>query len=476
MCSLSVTLCNNTNSPIHEFQSGFKASDYFALWNSPFNSDMSKSDLESLAKNNQWGDLLRITDSMIASGSSAHSILLFSALANLKLQSLDTAYLRAKNARALDQKSEWGVQLFCDACLACDKEDEAFAVLSSFLEQNPASERVRRFAADRTARLGKFDEAIGFNASRSSIRDVVQRPDRVIVVQAFNKPDTLGQSLASLMKCKDREKWSLLIYQDGFLGSKRQTEYEQQSSEVRTLIGTLLPQLACNFFSVEIIVSPSNLGTTACCKAAIDLASNQYQYIVFLEDDCIFSDSALSWFAQVRPLITGDVWLSAGESINFNDKSNEASAEQRSELATLAYARGLEGAYSYADFVPSSCFAITSEQWKKLGSVRGLPRGAENLNRYLKMSRAKIVMPIVPFVSDIGMLNPRGYSVRTHGAANVTGLKNTYLMASSCNSIREYEGDAGLIYAATTSFHPPAIKKFRALAAQGAQLPKINSQ
>ena len=438
--------------------------------------DMPKAELQSLAKNNRWDDLLRITDSMIASGSHAHSVFLFSALANLKLQAFSTAYLRAKSARALDQKSEWGVQLFCDACIACSKADEALAALSSFLAQNPTSERVRRFAADRSAHVGKFDEAVDFNASRSAVRDVAPRPDRVIVVQAFAKHDTLAQSLASLMRCEGRERWSLLIYQDGFLGSRKQAEYEQQSSEVRNLIGGLLPELARHFFSVEFVVSPSNLGTTACCKAAIDLAFNQYQYVVFLEDDCIFSDSALNWFAQVRPLITGDVWLCAGESINFNDKSNEASAEERSELAALARSQGLEGAYSYVDFVPSSCFAITSEQWKKLGDVRGLPRGAENSNRYLKKSHARILMPIVPFVSDIGMLNPRGYSVRTHGAANVTGLKNTYLMARSCKSIREYEGEAELIYAATTRFHPPAIKKLRALAAQGRQLQKDNTQ
>ena len=254
-----------------------------------------------------------------------------------------------------------------------------------------------------------------------------------LIIQVFVKLDTLKGLLDSLLTCRGIGNLNVLIWQDGYIGSRKEDEYAQKSREVRLFIENESIKYSSSFASLDFVSNDENLGTCATCRAAVDYASGRFEKLIFTEDDSIFATDAIEWFDAALSLPefqSPQVWAVSGESIFFDARGNALPPGYSSLARDFVMEERLVNAFQKLKFVPSTCFATTSEKWKEFSVTRGQPLGDVDVCKRCEKEDKYCIFPIVPRVKDIGMLHPDGYSVLIHTAANVKSIKSTYLMSS----------------------------------------------
>jgi len=71
-----------------------------------------------------------------------------------------------------------------------------------------------------------------------------------VVVQCFNKPDTVRGVLESLCKCEGASRVDLIVWQDGVIGSRRQSEFEEPCNNVREFVTSFASEHKARFRSI----------------------------------------------------------------------------------------------------------------------------------------------------------------------------------------------------------------------------------
>jgi tetratricopeptide (TPR) repeat protein len=280
--------------------------------------------------------------------------------------------------------------------------------------------------------------------------------DTAIVVQNFNKPDTLGALCKSLLECDNTRDLDLIFWSDSAIGARKEAEYLPKCAEVGKLLDSFFVTYRDRFRSITLRRNSTNLGCYKTCQLAIESAFEEHDFVIFSEDDTIFSPDALDWFIAMKdsPAFLDDaIWAIAGESIFF-DGQRTVPARQLVESAKIHAAKHhLWEQFIPLDFIPSTCFATNRHKWAQISVTRGQINGDVELCHRCQAEGKKCLFPVVARVKDTGMLHPDGYSVSIHTADNVTGVKNCYLMSSDIRpgrdvtpEVRRFDGDAGLLY------------------------------
>jgi hypothetical protein len=288
-----------------------------------------------------------------------------------------------------------------------------------------------------------------------------------IVVQCFVKQDTLAGLLASLLLCERTREFHLFLWSDVPPVGPKAERYRAQNEVVRAQIEAFASAHREAFASITVIANDRNRGTAGTCQAALDHAFALHDFVIFTEDDTVFSRDALDWFSTLRAsgaLEDPSTIGLAGESIYFDARHNTLPLWYPAQARRLASRRRLTEEYVKLKFLPSTCFATTRAKWAEFGAIRGRPRGAEEVCVLCREQSLVAIFPVVARVKDIGMLHESGYSVGIHGAAGVREIKNTYLVADDLpprsGPPRPYTGNVDQLFQDSTKLTgfktPPA--------------------
>lgn len=278
-----------------------------------------------------------------------------------------------------------------------------------------------------------------------------------LVVQCFNKPDTLGELLNSLAECENAKECHLLIYQDGITDAQK-AKYFGKHEQVRDVVAAKRRLVEESFRSAEYVFSDINRGTCAACMDAIDYAFQNSENVIFTEDDTVFARDTLNWFGFALSRIKHDnrIVAASGESIFFDAREKQSQPENISVYKNLVGKNSLQAAFTFFPFVPSTCFAVNRESWALIGKTRGQPRGDEDVCALIKEQNLLCIFPIVARVSDLGMLHPNGFSVSIHGAQNVKERKNVFLTSDMVERPKiewfRFTGNGDDLFRATVNF------------------------
>lgn len=354
------------------------------------------------------------------------------ALSHLKLSEPEEALQILTHAMTLAPDNRWGLLMLCEAVRALRRKDILPDFLDRYFDHLIEDEQILDVAVDSLAESGNFEAAIHWNARRRSGTEHLTPSRNALVVQTFVKSDTLDQLFESLCQADGTEDFDLFVIQDSIVCSKKFAGFTEQLSTVRSVIARWLPALSENFGMVTTKFLTENRGTTATLKLALDLVSNTYERFIFAEDDCVFSKNALLWMtAATSRLSASGPFFVGGESIFFDSKGEAVGEEVFRNLDTVSRLPDFRNSYLCERFVPSSCFATTSSNWKITSAVRGFPRGDKHLTDFLRTINADkvCILPIVPRVKDVGMQHTYGYSVAHHGVSGVPSIKTTILLS-----------------------------------------------
>lgn len=285
-------------------------------------------------------------------------------------------------------------------------------------------------------------------------------PDRMvaaaIVIQNFNKPDTLDALCESLLKCSNRQQFDLIFWSDSPLGSRRGAKYLLECAEVERLLTNFAATHGDEFRSITLQRNQVNLGAYKTCEVSIDGGFEKHDFVIFSEDDTVFAPDALDWFMAMAtsPIFLDDsVWAIAGESFIF-DARRAVPDERLVEAAKLyAITNRLWDKFTLFDWIPSTCFATSRQKWRQFSETRGATNGDSALGRRCRDEGKKCLYPVVARVKDTGMLHPDGYSVSIHTQDKVQNVKNCYLMSSDIlpasgekQEFRLFEGNIGGLF------------------------------
>jgi glycosyltransferase involved in cell wall biosynthesis len=124
-----------------------------------------------------------------------------------------------------------------------------------------------------------------------------QVTSKAVLIQCYNKPDTTAQALNSLLKCRNKEEFSLVIWQDSEIGNPSSAAHNAGRTATTALIQAMLPIIEKGFKNVSYYLNEQNRGCYATCKIGIDKTLETNDFVIFAEDDAIFSEDALDWFS-----------------------------------------------------------------------------------------------------------------------------------------------------------------------------------
>jgi FkbM family methyltransferase len=282
-----------------------------------------------------------------------------------------------------------------------------------------------------------------------------------VVIQCFVKTDTLKQALEALLGCERSEDVDLILWHDGIVGSRREHELTKSWEAVADYLKSFTQDNTNNFRSIEIHRNNRNLGTCKTCQIAMDHGFRYHDFVVFAEDDVIFSRDALIWFSELREagmLDQEHIWAIAGESIYFDARHKTIDQTFIDRVRAAASEEQLVDKYTPMQFIPSSSFATSGRRWAEFGETRGQPLGDEDVCERCRNENRYCLFPIVPRAKDIGMLHDLGYSVTIHTKAGVKEIKQTYLLAEDllpCGPVpkidlKRFTGDSGRLFRQTT--------------------------
>ena len=279
---------------------------------------------------------------------------------------------------------------------------------------------------------------------------------RAIAIQAFNKPDSILDTLDSIARARGSSSYDLFILQYGCAGSNQIEKYRAAWAETGQTLKSWISRNNDHFASVRFESSDENNGPYQTAERLINWALGTSDSVIFSEDDLIFECNALEWFerAVIHPMfLRPNVWAIAGESRFFDSYRHSPSDNDVSRALELSESSHLIDKFVYLDFVPSSCFATTREKWAEFGNTRGTARGDRAVVDRCLAEGKVCFWPVIARCRDVGMHHPLGFSVRWKGL-NHAKFKNTYVVSGM---LKSGAGDLGEL---PTSQKDALLKEF----------------
>ena len=424
--------------------------------------------LVALEQSGRWNEILDITGRYVDKAEQANLpgwFWFFRGMAQLKTGRLNDAIEAAERGLQSSANNRWGNKVYFDALREAGRHREAFEKFRRFIESSEEHEQEKEWFIEKATELGYFEIAARMNETRAKIAKLPSAPRYALALQCFVKADTLAKVLDSFLHLDSSRDFSLVILQDNNIANASGKDRRKEENEVRQLIGSYIPALSEQFFSVELLRNFTNLGTAPSCRRLLDHVARTHDGFLFVEDDCPLDRSALEWtrYHLENNIRVEGSWFVSCESICFDAADRAVNAETLQLLQKIASHNVLSHAYSHIDFVPSTCFATRTEFWRLCANARSFTRGPESLSILMKQFGKKTIVPIVPRASDIGMKHELGYSVNNLGESNVKENKNVVLMANikfDQKLCQLFDGDLETMFRATSAMNTAELKAF----------------
>lgn len=252
-----------------------------------------------------------------------------------------------------------------------------------------------------------------------------------IAVQAFNKAESVVQTLDSVVRARGSNRYHLFVLQDGCFGSHHTAKYCPAWEDTTGAVKSWISANQDHFASVYFEWSNRNNGPYRGAERLITWALQKSESVIFSEDDMIFENDAVEWFerALAHPtFLRANVWAIAGESKFFEAQQRTPAPADISCGLKVAKTNKLMDRFVYLDFLPSSCFATTREKWAEFGKTRGTTNGDRAVIERCRAEAKLCLWPVIARCRDIGMHHPLGWSVRWRGADHPV-FKNNYIVS-----------------------------------------------
>jgi hypothetical protein len=107
-----------------------------------------------------------------------------------------------------------------------------------------------------------------------------------LILFCYNRPDHLANTISSLLRCENSEKYDIHIFSDG----PKYQENEDEILQVRSLIKKI-----CGFNSIKIYESQSNLGLANSVILGVSKILLENQSVIVIEDDLEFDENFLNF-------------------------------------------------------------------------------------------------------------------------------------------------------------------------------------
>lgn len=267
-----------------------------------------------------------------------------------------------------------------------------------------------------------------------------------LVIAVFVKDDLIQKQIDNLLEVNNINDYNIIFYQDtpkDNPNKKYHTLYYQDKFEN---VKNIIEKNIYKFKNATFKRTNINLQPYGVCKISLDLAFENNDFCIFMEDDVFLSKNALSWFNYIYDnnfLAWEKYKFVTGESIYYDTMSMELfpSEDKLIEIKkTIEENKYQKYYYEINHFLTSSIFATTKAIWNtEIRDLRGSINGADALNNAIQKNKWKSIFPVVPFAKDIGMLHDDGWSVAWHTKKGVREIKNTYLLADSFETVNNYE-------------------------------------
>ena len=258
-----------------------------------------------------------------------------------------------------------------------------------------------------------------------------------ICVQAFNKADTVIDTLDSLSRARMCGSFDLIVVQDGLDGNRFRDRYSNEHDATQKAVEGWLAENASAFASAKFIPESLGRGTAGTARVAVNHGFEGHDWVIFSEDDVLFEADALEWFSSLimhRGFLRENVWAIAGESKYFDSRGGAVSEALVKDALQCARRHRLIARFTYFKWLPSSCFATTIEKWREFEETRGLPRGPKMVNDRCKSEEKFSLWPIIARCRDIGMHHQIGYSMTIHKDPGRIPQKSNYISSGDMPS------------------------------------------
>jgi hypothetical protein len=259
---------------------------------------------------------------------------------------------------------------------------------------------------------------------------------RAIVVQAFNKAETVVRTLDSIARCRGSNNYHILILQDGCSGSNQTEKYRAAWAGTTEALESWISINSDHFASICFDCFDKNNGPYRTAERLITWGFEKSHSVIFSEDDVIFEHDAVEWFERglAHPMfLRPNVWAIAGESRFFDSNRHVPSNADLRRALEVAQTQSLIDRFVYFDFLPSSCFATTRDKWAEFGQTRGTTNGDRAVVERCRAEAKLCFWPVIARCRDTGMHHPLGYSVRWKGLHHA-GYKNSYVVSGMLKS------------------------------------------
>jgi len=282
-----------------------------------------------------------------------------------------------------------------------------------------------------------------------------------LVVQVYIKTDTLKALCDSLLNCNEMSHIRLVFWADSPLGARNSAVAAPLQLELIEFLNDFIRVNFSFFSSIELFRNGTNLGPCKTCEVALNYVFESDEFAVIVEDDVVFAKDAFLWFDQARnfDLFKDDhCWAIAGESIYFDSRNKEVLNDDFERGIAIIEELSLVSKFVTLNFIPSTCFATTSQKWADFGATRGLPRGDAEVCTRCRAENKYAIFPVVPRVKDTGMIHDLGFSVMLHSKeVAVNHNKQTYILSDQVihnalltESFSRFDGDTGALFRRTT--------------------------
>lgn len=279
-----------------------------------------------------------------------------------------------------------------------------------------------------------------------------------ICIQAFVKTKELENLIYSLENSYHTKSLDVFVFVD----SCKNMPYKNREDWIdknNSVLRILLDKKKSNTFNkFSFFQNEENLGTAPTCYRAISKCFDLgYDYVIFTEDDTLFTKDAYDFFLkQIIRFQNKNCWAIHGESPFFDSKGKKVSTDLIDQISKVVENENLTHAISSMNWVNSTNFMISKEKWNSYGTFRGKKMGAIEFGEECKKNDGFSVYPIIPRVVDIGMVAADGYSSYFHGE-NVQEIKSTYLTSNDFDKNGSefywYEGDKNLLFDQTSNLN-----------------------
>lgn len=245
-----------------------------------------------------------------------------------------------------------------------------------------------------------------------------------VVIQCFAKPHETLQTLKSLERCIGIEQYNLLLFVDSTTNTK--------IIEARHNLIEILKQYISNnksFKSIELHISDKCLGPYVGCYSAINKAFMENEFVIFSEDDAIFTRDAILYYNSYRdnkiPHSDSCIGITASSPFYYSDKNIYIDIKKSNDICDAFKDRVniiIHNSHQYINSIikrssgPGKQMGMFKSGWDKIKYYRSpeycsLPtRKASDYMTSIFISESKFYFyySIIPRTNDIGLFNEYG--------------------------------------------------------------------